>query len=120
MTTTALQKSETSAEATQVCSVTPRVDILEDKEQYVLVADVPDVAPGGADVRIEGDALHIDATAKQRGREGGPVRYARSFTLGSKVARDNIGAQLEHGVLRIALPKVPEMQPRRIEVQGLN
>ena len=42
--------------------------------------------------------------------------YARSFSLSDKVDQDNIGAQLEDGVLTLTLPKAPAARPRRIAV----
>jgi HSP20 family molecular chaperone IbpA len=42
--------------------------------------------------------------------------YARAFTLSSKIDQENISAQVEDGVLTLTLPKVKEVQPRRITI----
>ena len=39
---------------------------------------------------------------------------ARPFALSDTVDQENIGAQLEDGVLTLTLPKVAEAKPRRI------
>ena len=42
--------------------------------------------------------------------------YVRAFTLSSKIDQENISAQVEDGVLTLTLPKVKEVQPRRITI----
>jgi HSP20 family protein len=42
--------------------------------------------------------------------------YTRSFRISDKIDQPNISAQLEEGVLTLKLPKVKEVQPRRITI----
>jgi HSP20 family molecular chaperone IbpA len=44
-------------------------------------------------------------------------RYYRQFTLGELISQENIDAQLNDGVLRLALPKVEKATPKRISVK---
>jgi HSP20 family protein len=43
--------------------------------------------------------------------------YVRKFSLPSKIDREKISAQLEEGVLILTLPKIQEVQPRRISIR---
>jgi HSP20 family protein len=42
------------------------------------------------------------------------------LTLSVPVDADKVEAQLEHGVLRLLLPKAEAVKPHRIPVQGAN
>jgi HSP20 family protein len=42
--------------------------------------------------------------------------FSRSFTLPEGVDGEHRNAELKDGVLNLRLPKVPEVQPRRIQV----
>ena len=42
--------------------------------------------------------------------------FARSFTLSSKIDRQQISAELENGVLTLTLRKAKEAVPRRIAI----
>ena len=42
--------------------------------------------------------------------------YTRSFELSNEIDQSSIEATIEDGVLKLILPKVPEKQPKRIQV----
>jgi HSP20 family protein len=42
--------------------------------------------------------------------------YTRSFELSNEIDQSSIEATIEDGVLRLVLPKVPEKQPKQIQV----
>lgn len=50
--------------------------------------------------------------------ESGVGGYHRQFTLGRKIDRDGIEAQLKNGVLVLTLPKAEHARLRRIEVKA--
>ena len=114
----------TRREATDraVRTVSPRVDIYETDTAYVLLADMPGVGPSGLDVEAERDTLTI------RGRVERPTTppdyqefeladYQRAFTLTEDLDISGITAALRDGVLRVEIPKSPEMQPKKIPVR---
>jgi HSP20 family molecular chaperone IbpA len=102
----------------------PSTDIYETEQALTLVMEMPGVEKKDITVGLENDVLRVEGRidfSKYEGME--PVyseynvgHYTRSFTLSSKIAQDQIAAQLEDGVLTLTLPKVKEAQPRRIPI----
>jgi HSP20 family molecular chaperone IbpA len=109
--------------------VSPPVDIYEDDQGLVVVADVPGADPGALDVRVERGVLTIQARATPRdaSRQAGSAEpiyreyeltgFFRQFQLPEEVDTTRIEADLKHGVLTLHLPRVAPAQPRRIEVR---
>ncbi|MEM7543135.1 MAG: Hsp20/alpha crystallin family protein [Pseudomonadota bacterium] len=105
----------------------PRVDIVEEKDKYVLAADVPGVAPGDISVTAEQGVLTITGERADQGanEEAGyrrvervRGRFSRSFELPDNVDAETISAKGENGVLRVIIPKSEAVKPKRIEVQS--
>lgn len=102
----------------------PDTDIYETEDALVVVMDLPGVDKSRLSVGLERDQLKVDAEIDFSTYEGlRPVyteynigHFSRAFSLSSKIDRDNIAARIAGGVLTLTLPKVPERQPRRIEV----
>jgi HSP20 family protein len=96
--------------------VTPRVDIFENDQEYLLLADVPGVSAETLRVQFEPPELVIEGDRKVDG--GSPVRYARAFQLDERIDPEGITAELKHGVLRLKLAKSKASQARRIQVKA--
>ncbi len=104
----------------------PAVDILETKDELVLVADMPGVPPDGVDVGLEGDELSIEGRVRAGEYDGlkplyveyGVGGYYRRFTLGEMIDREGIKAQMKNGVLVLRLPKAERARARRITVDA--
>lgn len=103
----------------------PRVDIYEDGEQVVIVADMPGVNEKSVDIMLEKNVLTIDGTVDFAEPDNfSPVYseyrvgdYKRRFTLSDEVDRDNIEATVTDGVLRLYLPKAAPAKIRKIAVK---
>jgi len=105
----------------------PRVDILSNENGILILADVPGVNEEDIDITVEKDVLTINGyvsstTPVPEGyelayNEYGVGDYQRSFTLPDEIDRNGIEASLNHGVLRVELPKAPEAQARKITVK---
>ena len=116
-------RTESPAAAPQAARTsTPRVDIYESDTTFVLIADVPGVAPDGLEIvadsgslNIHGRVLPSQATPLYSEFELGD--YHREFMLTDDLDTDNIAATLRDGVLRLEIPKSPQVQPRKIRVQ---
>lgn len=103
-------------------TITPRVDIYESDRTFVLIADVPGVAPDGLEIVAESGSLNIHgrvvpshATPLYSEYELGD--YHREFMLTEDLDTDKIAATLRDGVLRLEIPKSPQVQPRKIPVR---
>jgi HSP20 family protein len=103
----------------------PTTDIFETADALQLVLEVPGVGRDDVEIRLEDDVLRIEAridAAKYDGMEPLYTEYnvghfARSFTLSHHIDQHQISAQLSDGLLTVTLKKVPEAQPRRIEIR---
>jgi HSP20 family protein len=102
----------------------PTTDIFETDDALTVVMELPGVEKQAIDVSVENDVLRIDARidfTKYEGLEPLYTEYAvghfaRSFTLSNKIDQQQIGAQLDDGVLTLTLKKAKEALPRRIAV----
>lgn len=100
--------------------VTPRADVLEGKEQYVLLLDVPGVTNGDVTVELDRGDLVVEATRylgpAVEGQPRPARRYRRTFSLPDTVDTKAITAALDKGVLTLTLPKRAEATAQRIPV----
>ena len=104
---------------------TPRFDVWEDDNEFVLSGDLPGATPDGLDIRFNNRELTIWCRVAPRhsgvnfwAQEYGVVDYYRSFTVGEMVNPDAITAELKDGVLTIHLPKKEEARPRKIAIKA--
>ncbi|MDN3516826.1 Hsp20/alpha crystallin family protein [Aquisalimonas lutea] len=105
----------------------PAVDIQEEKDRYVIQADVPGVKPDDIEVQMENGILTIkgERSAEDVQEGNGYKRvervrgsFHRRFTLPETADAENITATSRNGVLEVVIPKQEKVQPRRITVQG--
>ncbi|MBI2969673.1 MAG: Hsp20/alpha crystallin family protein [Gammaproteobacteria bacterium] len=105
----------------------PAVDIKEEDNRFVILADLPGVDPKQIDVTMENGVLTIRGERKyekDEEREGfrrvERVRgtFYRRFSLPDTADSERIQAKGRDGVLEIVIPKHEKVQPRRIAVSG--
>lgn len=128
---TALEKRET--DATQVepthggRSYIPNVDILERKDELLLIADVPGARSDGVNIDYERGVLTLQAAVVPRQddsrtnyllQEYGVGNYSRTFQVGEGIDASKISAEISAGVLTVHLPKAEKLRPRKIEVKA--
>ena len=119
---------ETSADAPEQTRaaqnyVTPEVNILETREDYVLQAELPGVNKDGLEITLEGNELTL-VGRRQRGglktpalyRESSNADYRRVFELDPAIDAARIDAKIEQGILTLRLPKSDRAKPRKITV----
>lgn len=92
----------------------PLVDIYENEQELLLVADVPGVTSELLNIRIEPPELRIEARTQA---EGG-IAWVRTFSIDERIAAAEVSATLKSGVLTVHLPKAPELKPRRVEIKA--
>ena len=104
----------------------PNVDVIEQDDRLLLLADVPGVTRDAVSVNYEQGLLSIHAGVAPRQdtghrqflvREYGVGDFYRVFEVGEGIEASKIEAELHDGVLTVHLPKTQEVRPRRIEVK---
>ena len=105
----------------------PAVDIKEEENRFVILADVPGVDPKDIEVTMEDGVLTLKgerSTQKEEEREGykrierARGSFYRRFSLPDSANAEGIKAKGKDGVLEIVIPKHERVQPRRITVQS--
>jgi len=122
-----LQRKNRSDPATAAADWAPAVDIIEEKERFVLRADVPGVSPEDIELSMDGAVLtvagvrhaqeHGEDTKLQRA-ERSSGRFSRRFTLPETTDASKIAAKIGNGLLEVSIPKLAQVQPRRITVEA--
>jgi len=105
----------------------PAVDIVEEKDRFVLHADVPGVKPEDIDVSMDNGVLTVSGERRHEGVseedgyrrvERAHGRFLRRFTLPDTADAESITAKSSNGILEVSIPKQPTVQSRRITVQS--
>lgn len=105
----------------------PAVDIKEEADRFVILADLPGVNPEEIDVTMENGVLTLKGerkSEKTEEREGykrverARGTFYRRFSLPDTADADRIEAKSRDGVLEITIPKMDKVQPRRISVKA--
>jgi HSP20 family molecular chaperone IbpA len=116
---------DTEGRERQEPALLPPVDVIEDATGITLFADLPGVPKDKLSLRVDGDQLAIEAELALTVPQGmSPShaevtlsRYRRAFTLSKELDADKVSAELNHGVLKVRIPKAAHAQPRKIAVQ---
>jgi len=103
----------------------PNTDIYETDEALTILMEMPGVEKDNISVNLENDVLRVKGQIDfSKYQEMEPVyteynvgHYARAFTLSDKIDQNEIGAELNNGVLTLTLKKAKEARPRRIEIR---
>lgn len=103
----------------------PAVDIFENETEITVIADIPGVRTEDLDIDLRENILTIsgEVRSQEGAQEQEVIReydigaYVRQFTLSEVIDQARIDARLEHGVLRLILPKVAKATPRKIAVK---
>ena len=108
----------------------PRMDMNEGKDAYIVRLDMPGLEKSEIDVKVEGLLLTITGRSESEGesrddagktlrRERRSGRFQRTVTLPGPVQADKVDARYENGVLTITVPKAPGLpvDPRSIPIR---
>ena len=116
------EKPATQA-APRKASYTPRANIFETKDGYVLEAEMPGVNKEGLELTVENNELTIVGHRSDPAlaadvvyRESRDLDYRRVFDLDPSIDASKISAKIEHGVLTLTLPKAESVKPRKIVI----
>jgi HSP20 family protein len=102
----------------QRAAVAPPVDIFENKDELLILADLPGVSRENLTVNFEKGRLSIEGRLQGFAADEEPFDYRRSFVVPQGIDADKIAANLQNGVLRLSLPKPAAAKPRQIEIKS--
>ena len=104
----------------------PHVDILEQEDELLLLADMPGLRSEDIELSFEDRQLTIHGHV--RPRQEGQTRYLlqeygigdfyRTFQVSEQIDPERIHASYTDGVLMLHLPKVEAARPRKIAVNA--
>jgi HSP20 family protein len=104
----------------------PTFNFYEEVSEYLLIAPMPGVKPEEIDISVLGNTLSLKGERRRadsvpeefyRRQERWMGKWSRSFQLPDKADPNGLAATLDHGLLVIRMPKLPETQPRQVPVR---
>jgi len=104
----------------------PSFDVRETADGYAFTADMPGIRKEDLDIQMAGNRLTISGkretdSANEEGQVYSQERsfgtFTRTFTLPEEVESGKVQAELKDGVLRLLVPKSPEVRPQKISVR---
>jgi len=105
---------------------TPRVDLSETKDNFVVKAELPGLDAKDVNVSISGNVVTIKGEKKKEEEKKDEHHhyveryygsFQRSFQLPLNVKSDKIEATFDKGVLKVTLPKTEEAKKKEIEIK---
>jgi HSP20 family protein len=101
------------------------IDLYENPDNFILEANVPGLTADDVDLALDGRTLEITARRAKAEevdgrrvhvRERSTVTLKRTLILPKAVNSELINAQVLNGILRVDMPKIPAIAPRKITV----
>jgi HSP20 family protein len=102
----------------------PLINVFNDGEDFVLVAELPGVKKEDLDIQVRGDTLRIQgkktvsyedgASVHRRERSAG--QFDRTLTLPAEVDAAKVTAEHRDGVLTLRLPRAESAKPRTVTI----
>jgi len=104
----------------------PAVDIREEKDRYVLEAELPGLTEKDVELKIEDGILTMQSKVEEKCeerkegwllRERSRASFSRAFSLPRDVDAEAIKATFRNGLLEIEVPKSPAAREKKIEIK---
>ena len=108
----------------------PKVDVKENKDNYLLSMDLPGRTEKDVDIEINNNVLtissHVEDKKEEKAdkhengkwlmRERHCYSFSRSFTLPDDIKAEAVKASFKNGVLDITIPRKALAAPKRIAI----
>ncbi|MBL8026479.1 MAG: Hsp20/alpha crystallin family protein [Fibrobacteres bacterium] len=113
-------------ETRSLSSVYPQVEVKEEKDRFVLTAEMPGLNKDDIAVDVKNGVLTLSGEKKHEHadkREGyfyserSYGKFSRSFNLSDSVSEDGVEAEYKDGVLTVVLKKNKEREAKRIAIR---
>jgi HSP20 family protein len=109
--------------ATNNLTFSPAIDVRASDTEVALVCDVPGVKQEDLEITLANRMLTIKGTRRFDAKETEQVMlgraygsFTRSYTLPDSLDEEKLAAELVDGVLTVRIPKLPQAQPRKIQI----
>ncbi|PIR77398.1 MAG: hypothetical protein COU30_02685 [Candidatus Magasanikbacteria bacterium CG10_big_fil_rev_8_21_14_0_10_38_6] len=105
---------------------TPAIDMYEDKDNIIVETQLGGINPENVDISIENNVLCLKGESEKKSEVDDKNYYRkeirrgsfyRSISLPTKVDGESAKAINEDGILRITIPKAPEVKPKTIKIE---
>jgi HSP20 family protein len=96
-------------------AIAPPVDVFENADEVLIIADVPGAPADSIDVRVENGTLILEA--KRPADAGVEGDFARTFRMPTGIDASSISAEAKNGTVLVRLPKIAAVKPRKIAVR---
>jgi HSP20 family protein len=115
-------------ETLTVAEWSPRVDILEDENEFTVKAELPEMKREDVKVTVEDRVLTIAGERKQEKEEKNKRfhrvereygSFIRSFTLPANAADEKVSADFKDGLLKVHLPKQAKTSTKAVEIKAV-
>jgi len=102
------------------------LDVVESDDEYLIKASLPGINPDDLEITFSENQLTITGEVKEEEeldeahyhlRERRYGSFTRSIKLPSGIESDKIEAKYDSGVLKLHLPKVEEVKPKKITIK---
>ena len=103
----------------------PAMDLVENKDDFVLKADLPGIAEDDVAIELENNVLTIagERRAEHEVHHEGYYRleratgaFSRSLSLPEGIDPEAVAASFDNGVLTVRIPKPVQAKPRRVKI----
>ena len=104
--------------------LTPSYELKQNGDAYGLEVFVPGVAKDAIELQVDQGEFVVTARRRWKAPEGwtevfretSDADYRLRVDLNDAVDVDKINAELEHGILRVTLPRAEALKPRKIGI----
>ena len=102
------------------------LDVIEEKDQYVLKADLPGINKEDIKISLENGILTIEGERKSETEdkdkqvhrvERSYGRFVRTLNVGTNVDAAKIQASYKDGVLQLTVPKTEAAKPKSVDIK---
>ena len=104
---------------------TPPIDVIEEKDKYIVKADIPGVVKEDIDVSVDHNVLTVSGkkSQEQKVEKEGYLRseryygaFQRSISLPAEVDTGKVTAEYKNGTLELTVPKREDAKPKQIKI----
>ncbi len=106
-------------------TVSPAIDVVEDKDGFTVLCDLPGVKLENLDISVTQDVLTIKGEKKENENKSKVYRketwegsFQRTLALPTSVDGSKVEASFKDGVLKVTLPKREEVKPKQITIKA--